>query len=87
MKTMRIKTKKRIMSALKLIGICFIVALIFFNFYLSVGVYGQMKNRQGVEFGLKICKRIPPDIKTSFTLPSGAIEAIHFAEPTHIGDK
>jgi len=83
----KIKTKNRIKEALRTLGLCFIIALIFFLLYLSVGTYGQVRFKQGFKQGffegLNNAKKVP-SIKT--TLSSDVIKAIHFAEPTHIGD-
>ncbi len=87
---MKVKTKNSIKSALRLIVASFIVAIIFFTLFLSVGTYGQQKFKQGYNQGffegLNNAKK-PPVTKSGFTLPSGVIEAISFAESTHIGDK
>lgn len=88
MKTMKVKTKNRIKAAFRFLGFAILVAMIFFNLFLSIGIYGQMKFKQGHTKGffegLNNARKPPP---TSTTLPQGDIEAISFAESTHIGDK
>jgi len=84
---MKVKTKNRIKSVLIRVGDLFVIAMIFFVFYLSVGTYGQVKFKQGYNQGFyEGLRNIKPAPPTKTTLPSGDIEAISFAELTHIGD-
>jgi len=84
---MKIKTKSRIKAAFRVLGFAILVAMIFFNFFLTVGQFGQMKFMQGHTKGffegIHNNRKKPP---LSTTLPSGVIEAISFAESTRIGD-
>ena len=77
---MKVKTKNRIKAAFSRLGDLTVIALIFFIFFLSVGIYGQQKAqqafRQGYVEGLNARQR--PEIETSLTPPNGALEAIAF---------
>ncbi len=73
---MKIKTKNRIKAVFVRVGDLFVIAIIFFIFYLAVGTYGQVKFKQGYNQGffegLNNAKK-PPAIKT--TLPTGVMKA------------
>ena len=68
---MKKKAKKRIKALLHFLGFAFVTALIAFNFYLSVGTYGQIKAQQAFNKGYVGCinAKKKPDIKTSTNLP------------------
>ncbi len=62
---MKTKTKNRIWATLRALAMIFVGIVIAFTFWLTVGVYGQMKYQQGFLNGFNAV----PAVKTSYILP------------------